>query len=250
MSTDVSQAAYQLPEVTVSICRHRPTSARACPCPRGPALQPRGWPGGRASPPAGSCRTGLSSELALPGGDKQLLPSAPGPGVAPWSLLMSPGSGGRVGAERGQRPQAEGRRLRPLGARGRCSLWVGGRLSTCQGGGAGDAPAFIRGSPRPAAQGWGGRAQGRGGRVWLQRSDVPGSGQGWRGGPRGQSPRGPTCLRSGVSLRPAHPQSEACGPRPSRTSLMGRRARRGLCPGGPRGRGRQATGLNGLGLAT
>ena len=122
------------------------------------------------------------------------------------------GGGREEAATSGRRPQTASSGLRPLGARGRCFLWVGGRLSTCQGGGAGDAPAFIQGSPRPAVQGWGGRARGRGGRVWLQRSDAPGSGQGWKGGARGQSPRGPACLRSGVSLRPAHPQSQVCGP--------------------------------------
>lgn len=54
----------------------------------------------------GSCWTGLSSELALPGrnncSSELLLPGSP------WSLLMSSGSSRRVGAERRQQPQKEG----------------------------------------------------------------------------------------------------------------------------------------------
>lgn len=35
MSIDISQAAFQLPEITVSICRHSLPLPCACPCPRG-----------------------------------------------------------------------------------------------------------------------------------------------------------------------------------------------------------------------
>lgn len=199
-------------------------------------LQPRGWPGGRASPPAGSCWTGLSSELALPGGNN-CSPQLLGLGSL-WSLLMSPGSSGRVGAERRQRPHCQ---LVPVSSRGpRALLSVGGGPPEHVSGWRGwRRPRVHPGLPSARCAGLGWQGPGQGGRVWLQRSDVPGSGQGWKGGPRGQSPRGPTCLRSGVSLRPAHPPSQVFGPRPSRTSLMRHRARRVLYPGGPRGRGTQ-----------
>lgn len=133
MSIDVSQAAFQLSEVIVSICRRCPTSALSlslspgactpawgCPGSQGPpGLSPHPHPalsrGPSRRPPEGFLLDGvISRELALPG--RNTTASASSLAWGHPGAWMTSGSG-QAGWGRGRRAAAPERR-----ARGCCQL--------------------------------------------------------------------------------------------------------------------------------